>query len=131
MLVPSSLADLPAADGQRGTIVVYHKAVQLVAGTLLADVIAAQLPELFQLLGRHLDGVLEQNPDYGLQEGWCRQRAQVRPVGLVLRQQRGRVQGARDCYAVILVAHELQQLHDLVQLIVVASTLKRGGREFN
>lgn len=123
MLVSSSLADLPAANGQWGTIVVYHKAVQLVARTLLADVVAAQLPELLQLFGRHLDWVLEQDPDDGLQEGRCRQRAQISPVGFVVRQQRGRVESTRDCHSIVLVAHELQQLNDLVQFIVVSSTL--------
>lgn len=129
MLVTSSLANLPVARGQRGPIVVDHQAIQLITGTLLADVVAAQLPELGQLLVRQLNWRLEHDPDDRLEEGRCGQRAQVRPVGLGVGKQAARIQATRDRHAIVLVRHKLQQLHNLIEALVVFTALEGMERQ--
>lgn len=125
MSVASSLADLAVAHGQRGAVVVDHQPVHLVAGTLVTDVVAAQLPEYFQLFAGRLDRLLEHDPGDRLEERGRRQRAQVGPVGLALGQQRGGIQSARNSHAIVLVRHELQKLHYIVQALVVFAALRR------
>lgn len=125
MLVTASLANLAVAHGQRGTEVVQHQSVQLVAGTLLAHVVAAQLAELGQLLVGQLDGRLEHDPDHRLEERWRRQRAQIGPVGLGVGQQARGIEASGNGDAVVLVRDELQQLHDLIEALVVLSALDR------
>lgn len=66
LLVTSSFTDLAVSDGQWRAEVVQHQTAQLVTRTLFAHVIAAQLPELLQLLVRQLDRGLEHDPDHRL-----------------------------------------------------------------
>ena len=121
----ASLTDLSAAHGQGRAVVVDHQAAQLVARALLADVVAAQLAELLQLLVRQLDAVLEHDPDDRLQEWWRGQTAQVRPVGLGLGQEAARIEATGNRDAVVLVGHELQEFDDLVEAIVVVADLEQ------
>lgn len=124
MLVTTSLTDLTVAHGQWGSVVVDHQAVQLITGTLLAHVVAAQFPELGQLLVGDFNRCLEYDPDDRLEEWRGGQGAQVRPVGLRLWQEAARIQAIGNCHAIVLVRHEWQQFHNLVECLVVLSTLK-------
>lgn len=100
-LVATVLAQLAAAQLQRGPVVVDDLAVleglvqRVVAGALLAGVIAAHLAEVLQLLVGHLDRFLEQDPGDRLGAGWGGQGAQIGPVGFGGRQQVGRIEGLR------------------------------------
>lgn len=128
LLVTTSLTDLAVTDWQWRAEVVQHQTAQLITRTLFAHVIAAQLPELLQLLVRQLDRRLEHDPDHRLQERWSGQRAQISPVGLGVGQQAAGVKSGGNGDAVVLVRNELQEFNNLIEALVVLSALERNKK---